>query len=174
MKYFRSITAAIAFVAASAALALGIPQIEYLTKSDFLALAFQQQPKWSMLRLKGQLKQEVESILTHPYTSKRLRYWLDGQRSAWVIDEIGKDMPITIGVVINAGKIERIEILVYREERGGEVHEDFFTRQFHGLTLQNKQLSGQIDGITGATMSVDAVTRVATMALHLDQYVQNK
>lgn len=154
--------------------AAGIPQIEYLKKHDFLAQTFEQPPKWKMLRLKGDVKKRVEAILKHPYSSKRIRYWRDGARSAWIIDEIGKEMPITMGLVVNGGAIENIEIMVYREERGGEVHQAFFTKQFEGMTLIKNGLSAEVDGITGATLSVDAVTRVAAMVLYLDQYVQSK
>ena len=79
-----------------------------------------------------------------------------------------------MGLVVNGGAIENIEIMVYREERGGEVHQAFFTQQFEGMTLIKNGLSAEVDGITGATLSVDAVTRVAAMVLYLDQYVQSK
>lgn len=174
MKTRLGIIAAVAFVFGSAAFAIGIPQIEYLTKGDFLSLAFKQQPKWKMLRLKGDLKKDVEGILSHPYPSKRLRYWPQGDRTAWVIEEIGKEYPITFGIVIDSGKIERIEVMVYREERGGEIHQEFFRKQFEGLTLTGNGLSGEIDGITGATLSVEASMRVAELALYLHQYVQTK
>ena len=60
--------------------AAGIPQIGYLKKHDFLAQTFEQTPKWKMLRLKGDVKKRVEAILKHPYSSKRIRYWRDGDQ----------------------------------------------------------------------------------------------
>jgi len=50
---------------------------------------------------------------------------------------------------------------------------DFFTRQFVGLSLQppKSQLSENIDGITGATLSVKAVKKTARFALFLHQLV---
>lgn len=155
-----------------AAMAMGIAQIEHQSKEAFLAQAFQQgEPKWQMLRLNKALKQQLKATLGHRYSASRIRYWRDQQRSAWIIDEIGKEQPITIGVVVENDHIEHVNILVYREERGGEVYQDFFTRQFHKLTLQQDRLSASIDGITGATLSVNAVTRVAKMALLLHQQV---
>lgn len=158
-----------------AAFAIGMPQIQYLSKEDFLAQAFNaEEPGWKMLRLNRELKQKVKAILSHAYPASRIRYWHDGQRTAWIIDEIGKEQPITMGVVIENDVIVQLKILVYREERGGEVHEEFFTRQFANAYLQNDSLSKQIDGITGATLSVNAVTRVAELALMLHRTVQTK
>lgn len=148
-------------------------QIQYQTNEDFIAQAFgSDKPQWKMLRLTGALKQQVEDILTHPYAGTRLRYWVSGQRTAWIIDEIGKEMPITMGFVVKGNAIEQVKILVYREERGGEVHQDFFTRQFQQVTLADSGgLSRNIDGITGATLSVDAVSRVANLVLVLHRQV---
>ena len=73
-----------------------------------------------------------------------------------------------MGFVVGPEGIEKVRILVYREPRGGEVHERFFTRQFEGAVLANgNRLDRPIDSITGATLSVDAVTRVARLVLRL-------
>lgn len=151
------------------ALAMGIPQIQYQTNDDFIRQAFgDQQPQWKMLMLDADLKQQAADILHHPYSGTRVRYWINGRRTAWILDVIGKEMPITIGVVIDGTQVQQVKVLVYREERGGEVHEDFFARQFQGAELTPEVgLSKAIDGITGATMSVDAVTRVTTLVLVL-------
>ncbi len=154
------------------AYALGIPQIQHLSKEDFLAQAFADEPDWNMLRLNRKLKKQIKEILAHPYPAGRIRYWHQGSRTAWIIDEIGKDQPITMGIVVENDAIVDIKILVYREERGGEVHEESFTRQFTNVTLQGDGLSKSIDGITGATLSVNAVTKVAELALVLHQLVQ--
>ena len=154
------------------AFALGIPQIMHMSKEDFLAQAFAAEPDWNMLRLKRPLKQQIKQILGHPYPAGRIRYWHQGPRTAWIIDEIGKEMPITMGLVVENNAIIDVKILVYREERGGEVHEASFTRQFANVTLQGDGLSREIDGITGATLSVNAVTRVAELALVLHRLVQ--
>ncbi|MDP4879954.1 MAG: FMN-binding protein [Opitutales bacterium] len=44
----------------------------------------------------------------------------------------------------------------------------FFTDQFEGLELTNENtLNRKIDGISGATLSVNALTRLSKLALHL-------
>ena len=83
-------------------------------------------------------------------------------------------MPITIGVVVAEGKIEQVKILAYRESRGGEVRYPAYTRQYLGASLTNKNnLDQSIDGITGATLSVWAVNKVAALALYYHGQVIN-
>jgi len=81
---------------------------------------------------------------------------------------VGKDLPITVGIVVDANYIESLRVLTYRENRGGEVATPAFTEQFNGSALDgDSTLNTHIDGITGATLSVRALTRLATMALFL-------
>jgi FMN-binding domain. len=123
--------------------------------------------KPSILWINGELREQAETILGHSFSSLRVRYWGKGDRTLWVLDEIGKEMPITIGLVVDSGKISEVRILEYRETRGGEVQYPFFTSQFRGLTLDDSgnRLNSHIDGITGATLSVAAVRKIAILAL---------
>lgn len=146
---------------------------EYQTREDFLTGVFGEPlPSPQVLWLRGDLRIEAERILGHRYAALRLRYWRDPDllkdRSAWVLEEIGKELPITVGFVIEDAAIESVQILAYRESRGGEVRYPAFTRQFNAMTLtQEKQLSGPIDGISGATLSVSALKRLSRLALFL-------
>ncbi len=88
------------------------------------------------------------------------------------MEEIGKERPITTGIVIDQDKIELVRILIFRESRGWEVRYPFFTDQFKEVRLINKNmLDTPIDGISGATLSVNAVTKLARLALMLDSFV---
>lgn len=112
----------------------------------------------------------MAKILNHEYQGLRVRYWSRDDRTAWIFNEIGKELPITIGVVVEANKVVQIDILAFRESRGGEVRYPFFTKQFRGLSLTaSHRLSDTIDGISGATLSVWAVTRATRAALYLHQ-----
>lgn len=123
-------------------------------------------PASQMLWMTPELKTRVAKVLDHPYAGMRVKYWRDGNRTAWVIDEIGKERPITIGVVVSAGHIELVKVLAFRESRGGEVRYPFFTKQFVAAGLKDgDRLDRSIDGITGATLSVWAVTKVSRLAL---------
>ena len=145
----------------------------YLTVPEFVATAFGGgEATAKTLWLSGDVQQRLQAIFGHPYKSLRLRYWQQDTKTAWVLEEIGKELPITLGVVVNAGAIEQVHVLTYRESRGGEVRHPFFTEQFEGARLEhNDVLDRQIDGITGATLSVRAVTRVAEAALALAETV---
>ena len=124
-----------------------------------------------MLWVTSEHREPLQRLLGHAYRSLRIRYWRDDNRTAWILDEIGKEQPITIGIVIDAKAIEEVRILEFREIRGWEVRYPFFTDQFRGATLDDGELSAEIDGITGATLSVGAVKRVARAALYLHEQV---
>ena len=69
-------------------------------------------------------------------------------------------------MVVTHGRIEQVRVLAFRESRGGEVRYPFFTRQFVNVGLKDDdRLDARIDGITGATLSVSAVTKVSRLAL---------
>lgn len=121
------------------------------------------------LWLNQPLKQRAAKILGHSYQGLRVRYWQDGARTAWILDEIGKEQPITTGIIVENNKIIAMQVLAYRESRGGEVQQDFFTKQFKELSLtQEDKLNKKIDGITGATLSVWALQKMARLALLFD------
>lgn len=146
---------------------------EYLTRDAFLGLAFgDQQPEMHILWLTEEQRTAAKTAVGWVPGALRLRYWQEGARTAWILEDIGKDKPITLGIVIVAARIERLEVLAFRESRGWEIRYPFFTSQFSGLTLApDGYLSEPVDGITGATLSVRAVERVARLALWLDTQV---
>lgn len=140
-----------------------------LSNEEFIQKYLKQPVENKVLWLNKPLQQRAAIILGHNYQGLRVRYWQAGNRSAWILDEIGKEQPITTGVVIENNQIVAVDVLVYRESRGGEVQQNFFTKQFQGLTLdKNDKLSKKIDGITGATLSVWALQKVARLALMFD------
>ncbi len=147
---------------------------DYLQPADFIQQTFGKPvPKARALWLNKSQQQTIKQILAHDFKKLRIRYWQQGEKSAWILNEIGKEKPITIGVVINRGKIQSIHVLSFRESRGSEIRHDFFTRQFKQLTLtQEQKLDKPIDGISGATLSVRAMTKIARIALYLDQQIR--
>lgn len=137
--------------------------------TDFFLKQYLEQAQPKMLWLNQTLKQRSAAILGRPYQGMRVRYWQSGSRTAWILDEIGKEQPITTGVIVENNKIVAIKVLAYRESRGGEVQQDFFLKQFKEVSLRDDdKLSKRIDGITGATLSVWALQKVARLALLFD------
>lgn len=144
-----------------------------MSPESFLETAFAgASPQSKLLILPASLRQQAQELLGHPYNGMRVRYWwLDG-KSAWIVDEIGKEKPITLGLVVKQDKIESVELLVYREERGGEIRMASFRDQFRQSTLkEDRQLDRSIDGISGATLSVNAVRNVARLVLLFHRHV---
>jgi hypothetical protein len=150
----------------------------YQNSDDFINQAFNNAPpKAEALWLNKDLKSQMAEILNHNYKGLRVRYWQQtsstDHKSVWILDEIGKEKPITTGIVVKNGKIELVKILVFRESRGWEVRHAFFTDQFKNAELKNnQQLNTDIDNISGATLSVRAVKKLATIALLLDQHIK--
>lgn len=144
----------------------------YQSKEDFLNTVFiDSEYKPKSLWLDQKFLDQAENILGHPFSGFRVRYWSHNGENAWIIDEIGKDRPITVGVFIQDDKISRVSILAFRESRGWEVKNNFFTQQFKQAFLKNgDSLSNQIDGISGATLSVRAVKKAAALALLFNQH----
>lgn len=125
-------------------------------------------PEPSVLWLDAERKGHLKGILGHRYGGLRVRYWRQDETTAWVLEEIGKYYPITAGFVVEQGRIANVVVLVYRESHGWEIRYPFFTDQFRGLTLdEEKDLSGTIDNISGATLSVNSMTRLARAVLYL-------
>ena len=149
----------------------------YQQPDAFVSEAFRgHAPAPAVLWLTGDLKTEVRAILDHDYPAMRLRYWGEATRSVWVLDEIGKELPITVGVVVENNRIAQMRVLVFRESRGWEVESPAFIRQYLGATLKPApkskapQLDRTIDGISGATLSVRALSKLSRVALLLHRH----
>jgi uncharacterized protein with FMN-binding domain len=164
MKSFAALSILLLFSA------FGIAAEPYLTHEQFLKKGFGDKPaEAKTLWLNSTTKATAEHILQHPVHQLRMRYWQHNNTTAWVIDEIGKEKPITIGIVITDNSIQSVDILQFRESRGWEIRFPYFTEQFIDSRLSNTQsLDKNIDGISGATLSVSAVKRAAALALYLN------
>ena len=169
MKHFARI---LAIVLALTASSHGEERV-YMKPSDFIKSAFGGKiPATSVLNLSGNIKSRTKKILSHNYSESRVRYWKQGSRSVWILEEIGKTQPITTGLVVESGRIKSVEILIYRESHGWEVSKPFFTRQFSNASLKSgDQLTTGIRNVAGATLSVRAVTKLARLALYFDSLV---
>lgn len=86
---------------------------------------------------------------------------------AQVRNVVGKDQPITFLVAIDpADRLKDVDILVYREPYGGEVAYDAWRKQFRGKTAAAPlQVGKDVRSISGATISVNAVTAGVRQAL---------
>jgi hypothetical protein len=160
--------AALISITAFAAVEIG----QYQTREEFLFEFFGiEQPGNELIWIDDDLRAKATEVLGHAPAMLRVRYWREGEKTAWIIKEIGKEQLITFGIVINKGEIQSLRVLQFRESRGWEIRYPFFTQQFEALRLNDAgSLSHGIDSISGATLSVKAATRSAKFALVLDEY----
>ncbi len=143
-----------------------------MTKKEFLKEAFSPASMETIekktLWLNQDLQNDISIILDHPYPKLRLQYWQLDNQSVWFLDEIGKERPISFGISIKNNQISLIKVLAFRESRGDEIRMQAYTEQFNGVQLnKDDRLNQSIDGITGATMSVNAMKKISRLALKL-------
>lgn len=152
----------------------------YLTKKRALEIAFPGAEKIDKERrwLTEEQKQAIEKIALMKIGENRFSYYV-GKKSGkatgyMVIDHIiGKSFPITFMTVLNVdGTVRDVEVMVYREPRGWEVRYPSFMSQFFGRNARSD--FREINSITGATLSVRAITKgvkkavAAYQVLYLD------
>ena len=144
--------------------------------ADFVADVFNgESPEARVLWLDKDIRAPIEDILGHSLNLLRVRYWHHREKTAWILNEIGKEEPITAGFAVANGAIEKARVLIYRENRGYEVRYSWFTDQFLGMQLEEDLAPNQsVDGISGATLSVRAVTNMARLALYLHDQVMDQ
>jgi hypothetical protein len=141
----------------------------YQEPGAFVAEVFRSTPAPKVLWLTKELQTQASAILGHPPAQLRQRYWSEGGKSVWILEETGKEELITAGFVVAHGHIDHVRVLVYRESRGQEVRQASFLKQFKDAKLvPNNRLDRDIDGIVGATLSVGAMERMARLALYFD------
>ncbi len=147
----------------------------YQEPQGFLREAFAgRPPKPRFLWIVRSLQPPIKEILGHDLDTRRIRYWEESGRTAWILEEIGKEQPITVGIVIDRGRIERLKVLVFRESRGSEVRYPFLTDQFeHAGLLPGYLLDRHIDGVSGATLSVRALVKLSRLALYFHRVRQS-
>jgi Na+-translocating ferredoxin:NAD+ oxidoreductase RnfG subunit len=120
------------------------------------------------------LKDRLEKVMQRRMQDHEYTFYIGmkgGSPSGYgvVLDIIGRERPITFMVVINPeGTVRAVEVLVYRESQGSEIRSPSFMRQFEGKTIQSRlRLGGDIDVISGATLSSRASAYVVKKALAL-------
>lgn len=166
-RFLSGVVALLALVFAGAGAA---GERVYLSPEDFIASQLPQSPQEKRLWVTPQLQAKASSILNHAPNPLRPRYWTDGKRTVWILQEIGKEDYITAGFAVERGTIAAARVLIYRESRGGEVRYPAFLRQFDGASLTDgAYLNKTIDGISGATLSVRAMEKMARLALLYDR-----
>ena len=117
----------------------------------------------------GDVSRVCADVLGRPYAHASIPCWGSATGNVWVVAARGKHGPITAAFAVEDGRIRASTVLADKEPRGRVIRSQRFLRQFRGVGLRRgKKLDRRIDGITGATVSSTAMTKMALLALRLD------
>lgn len=125
--------------------------------------------------LQQEPKIKAEQAAKQRFSLEKLFIWYirqDGQTVAYAVMDnvIGKVQPITYLVIYSVDlTIVHVQVLRYREQIGGAIQNKRWLKQFKGLNMGSSFERGKdVDGITGATISVDALTAgINRMSMYL-------
>lgn len=149
---------------------------QFATKSELLADMFATAERVAPVKLTltehDQLRAKEETGRAVPLAAYT---FYEATRGSEVVgyclfdDQVGQHEPITFAVQLTAdGTLARMEVVVYREERGSEIRSNRFRKQFVGKRLGDSlRLGDGVDAVSGATYSSRAATVVAKRALLL-------
>jgi Na+-translocating ferredoxin:NAD+ oxidoreductase RnfG subunit len=134
-----------------------------------------------ILNLDQQIKKEVENQVKQKFYRDKLYYWSISQRDttiayAFLDNVIGKSMPITFMVILNIdGNIINANVIKYREAYGSEVGNKGWLQQFINFNNNSDYSNGKdIDGISGATISVKSMSKGMQKITTLYSLIQNQ
>ena len=118
------------------------------------------------LKLDAELKVLVQNKVKQRFYRDELYYWNISNNDTTIAyalmdNVLGKSMPITFLVLLNTkGEIISSEVIKYREPYGGEVGNKNWLSQFiHFSDTSDYSVGKNIDGISGATISVNSLSR---------------
>ena len=118
------------------------------------------------LKLENKIKSKIQTLSKQNFYRDKLYYWKVSYNDstiayAFIDNVIGKSMPITFMVILGInGNIINTTIIKYREAYGGEIQNLGWLAQFNNRNNQSSYIVGKdIDGISGATISVNSVSK---------------
>ena len=135
---------------------------------EYLFSQFSTEIKISMniLKINGKNKKIVQDQTQQAFYKDELYYWKISQNDTTIayafLDNVkGKSMPITFMVILSKdGSIINANVIKYREPYGGEVGNNRWLEQFNEKNEKsNYDVGKTIDGITGATISVNSLSK---------------
>ncbi len=129
--------------------------------------------------LNSTVKNKIEKSVRQRFSKDFVYVWKisesDSIRGYAVLDNVyGKSMPITFIVIINSkGRVLKTNVIKYREAYGGQISNLSWLKQFEGKDVNSGYESGKdVDGISGATISVNAITKGIKKLVLLFPYIQ--
>ncbi len=134
-----------------------------------------------ILQLDKQVTKEVENQVKQKFYQDKLYYWTISKRDstmayAFLDNVIGKSMPITFMVIVKIdGDVISANVIKYREAYGSEVGNKGWLQQFINFNNNSTYNIGKdIDGISGATLSVKSMSKGIQKIATLYPLIQNQ
>lgn len=145
----------------------------YLTEKQALDLIFKDlSVEKNQITISPEQKKVIQKKLKRKIKESSVSYYVGKKNGAdtmyaWILDEQGKDFPITFIVGINKNiSVEEVAIMVYREKRGSTVKGKRFLNQFKNKTTADPvEIDNDIIHVTGATISSWSVSAGVKKAL---------
>tara|TARA_B100000029_G_C17594020_1_gene963441 strand:+ start:587 stop:1108 length:522 start_codon:yes stop_codon:yes gene_type:complete len=131
-------------------------------------------------QISKKIKKQIQNQIKQKFYRDQIYYWTikidDKIHYALMDNTIGKTMPITFLVMFNENQeVIHSSIIKYRESYGGEISGKKWLAQFIGMKQDSLYKHGkEIDGITGATLSVKSFTKGISKLSLLLPYVMAK
>jgi len=134
-----------------------------------------------ILKLDSELKALVENRVKQRFYRDELYYWNISNNDTTIAyalmdNVLGKSMPITFLVILNnEGSILAAEIIKYREAYGSDVGNKNWLAQFAYFNdTTDFKVGGNIDGISGATISVNSLSKGIQKMAVLFPFIKDK
>ena len=149
-------------------------ETESIIKSEFgenVEMAF------SKFQIPIKLKNEIEVATKQRFFSESIFVWLVTSNNSLIalglMDNVyGKAQPITFFTIFSLdGIVHSNHIIKYREEHGGQVANKDWNKQFVGMD-KNFDSNKKVDGISGATISVNSVKKGVKKLIMLFEIVK--
>ena len=133
------------------------------------------------LKLDAELKVLVQNKVKQRFYRDELYYWNISNNDTTIAyalmdNVLGKSMPITFLVILNnEGNILATELIKYREAYGGEVGNKNWLAQFTYFSdTTDFKVGKNIDGISGATISVNSLSKGIQKMAVLFPFIKDK
>ena len=133
------------------------------------------------LKLDARLKELVQNKVKQRFYRNELYYWIISNNDTTIAyalmdNVLGKSMPITFLVILNnEGNILASEVIKYREAYGSEVGNKNWLAQFTYFSdTTDFKVGKNIDGISGATISVNSLSKGIQKMAVLFSFIKDK
>ncbi|SVB95601.1 uncharacterized protein METZ01_LOCUS248455 [marine metagenome] len=133
------------------------------------------------LKLDAELEVLVQNKVKQRFYRDELYYWNISNNDTTIAyalmdNVLGKSMPITFLVILNnEGNILASEVIKYREAYGSEVGNKNWLAQFtHFNDTTDFKVGKNIDGISGATISVNSLSKGIQKMAVLFPFIKDK